>query len=975
MKNTKIKMSYTDFSKKHIGISPKDEEMILQAMGLKTLDELIDKTVPANIRLKDPLKLSAPLTENEYLKKIKQIAGKNKIFKSYIGQGYYETGIPSVIMRNIFENPSWYTSYTPYQAEISQGRLEALLNFQTAIVGLTKMELANASLLDEGTAAAEAMLMSFNLRSRQAVKSNVLKFFVDKNIFAQTLAVVETRANPFHIEIITGNFKTIKFDDSFFGALLQYPAADGKIEDYSGFVKKAHEKDIKVSVAADILSLALLTPPGEWDADIVFGSTQRFGIPMGFGGPHAAYFATREKYKRQMPGRIIGVSIDANEKPALRMALQTREQHIKREKATSNICTAQALLATMAGMYAIYHGPEELKEIARDIHFKTVAVTKELEKLGFEQSNDIFFDTIEINIKEKALLLNIKAIAEAHEINFFYPDTNHILISFNETDTYEDISRLIDVFVQAKGGKPTEYLVDRQEMIIPNQLLRSSGFMTETVFNAYHNETEMMRYIKKLERKDISLTHSMIPLGSCTMKLNAATEMMPLSWSEFANIHPFAPENQVEGYKQLIEELGEDLKIITGFDAITFQPNSGAAGEYTGLMLIRAYHQDRGQAHRNVVLIPSSAHGTNPASSIMAGNEVVVVKCDESGNIDIDDLKQKAETHKDNLAAFMVTYPSTHGVYESKIKEMADIIHSSGGLVYMDGANMNAQVGLTNPAAIGADVCHLNLHKTFAIPHGGGGPGVGPVAVNQKLIPYLPSNPVVPVNDNPKAIKAISSAPFGSAFVLPISHAYIKMMGEKGLTRASKIAILSANYIAHQLGNYYEILYTGKNKTVAHELILNCHQIKTETGISELDIAKRLMDYGFHAPTLSFPVHGTLMVEPTESEPLSELDRFIETMKSIYEEIMDIKNGSMSKDDNLLVNAPHPMEAVVTDNWQYAYSREKAAFPLPWIRENKFFPATARINDAYGDRNLFCTCAPLEAYRKSENSVKIISDN
>ncbi|MCD6366404.1 MAG: aminomethyl-transferring glycine dehydrogenase [Bacteroidales bacterium] len=958
-----------------MGISIDDETVMLQAIGLNSLDELIDKTVPTDIRLKEPLKLSKPFSENEYLKKIKQVAAKNKIFKSYIGQGYYETAVPSVVMRNIFENPSWYTSYTPYQAEISQGRLEALLNFQTAVIGLTKMELANASLLDEGTAAAEAMLMSFNLRSRQAVKNNVLKFFVDENIFTQTLAVVETRAIPFHIDVVVGNFKAVNLDETYFGAILQYPAADGKVEDYSGFVAAAHEKDIKVSVAADILSLALLTPPGEWEADIVFGSTQRFGIPMGFGGPHAAYFATREKFKRQMPGRIIGVSVDANGKPALRMALQTREQHIKREKATSNICTAQALLGTMAGMYAVYHGPEELKEIASQIHFNAVTVAKELQKLGFDQENEIFFDTLKIDSKNKSFLVEIKAIAEAHDINLFYPDTNHILISFNETDTEEDLLRLIDVFVMAQDRKSEKYSLEGKQMIIPNNFLRTSDFMNELVFGAYRNETEMMRYIKKLERKDISLTHSMTPLGSCTMKLNAATEMLPLSWPEFSNIHPFAPEDQVEGYRQLIEELGEDLKIITGFDAITFQPNSGAAGEYTGLMLIRAYHHDHGQANRNVVLIPSSAHGTNPASSIMAGNDVVIVDCDENGNIDIADLKQKAETHKDNLSAFMVTYPSTHGVYESKIKEMTEIIHGYGGLVYMDGANMNAQVGLTNPAVIGADVCHLNLHKTFAIPHGGGGPGVGPVGVNKKLLPYLPTNPVISINDNPKAIKAVSSAPYGSAFVLPISHAYVRMMGEKGLTRASKIAILSANYIAHKLGSYYDVLYTGENNTVAHELILNCHNIKTETGISELDIAKRLMDYGFHAPTLSFPVHGTLMVEPTESEPLLELDRFIETMINIYQEIMNIKSGKMPAEDNLLVNAPHPVEILLSNEWTHPYNREDAGFPLPWIRENKFFPATARINDAYGDRNLFCTCAPLEEYQKSQISVKIISDN
>ncbi|HIE16147.1 MAG TPA: aminomethyl-transferring glycine dehydrogenase [Bacteroidales bacterium] len=963
-------MNNTDFSQRHIGITLSDEKAMLKIMGLNTLNELIDNTIPEKIRLKKTLKLSEPLSENEYLKKIKQIASKNKIFKSHIGQGYYETIVPSVIFRNIFENPSWYTSYTPYQAEISQGRLEAMLNYQTAIVGLTKMELANASLLDEGTAAAEAMLMSFNLRSRKAVKNNTLKFFVDENIFSQTLAVIETRAIPFDIEIIKGSFKSVSLDDSFFGSIVQYPAADGKVEAYSEFIEQAHRHEIKVSVVADILSLALLTPPGEWGADIVVGSTQRFGIPMGYGGPHAAYFATLEKYKRHIPGRIIGVSKDANGKPALRMALQTREQHIKREKATSNICTAQALLATMAGMYLVYHGPDKLKDIAADIHSKAVFVNQALEELGFEQENKIFFDTLKINVKDNKILHKIKTIAESYKINFFYPDDTHVQISFNETDTIDDIYHIVDIFAQQTDTKTITKNYEHK-INIPRYFIRTSEFLTEDVFNSYHSETEMMRYIKRLERKDISLTHSMTPLGSCTMKLNAATEMLPLSWPEFAYIHPFAPSEQTKGYAQIIDELGEDLKIITGFDAITFQPNSGASGEYTGLMLIRAYHEDQGQSHRNVVLIPSSAHGTNPASSVMAGNKVIVVGCDKKGNIDLEDLKQKAKEHKDNLAAFVVTYPSTHGVYEEQIKEMTEIIHNYGGLVYMDGANMNAQVGLTNPAAIGADVCHLNLHKTFAIPHGGGGPGVGPVAVNKKLSAYLPTNPIVSINDNSKAIKAVSSAPYGSAYILPISHAYIKMMGEKGLTRASKVAILSANYIAHTLDNYYDVLYTGNNNTVAHELILNCHAIKTETGISELDIAKRLMDYGFHAPTLSFPVHGTLMVEPTESESLSELNRFIEAMISIYKEIMDIKNGKMPKDDNLLINAPHSVEILIANNWTHPYSREIAAFPLPWIRENKFFPATSRIDDAYGDRNLFCTCLPLEEYKKNKIVIDV----
>lgn len=966
-------MTFKDFARRHIGISSADKKQMISEMGLTNLDELIDKTVPQNIRLQKKIILSEPLSENEYLNSIRLIASKNKVFKSFIGQGYYETDTPSVILRNIFENPSWYTSYTPYQAEISQGRLEALLNFQTAVLGLTKMEIANASLLDEGTAAGEAMLMMYHLRGRQDVKNNVLKFFVDENIFESTKAVIETRAHPFHIEIVKGSYKDIKLDDTFFGALIQYPSADGKIENYSAFVIKAHEHDIKVAVAADLLSLTLLIPPGEWGADIVFGSTQRFGIPMGFGGPHAAYFTTKESYKRQMPGRMIGVSMDANEKPALRMALQTREQHIKREKATSNICTAQALLATMAGMYAVYHGPQELKDIASYIHRNAVSFTEEIQKFGYTIENESFFDTIKIKLPKEVSNFALKAMAETHKMNLFFPNESTVILSFNETDTLKEITELINVF-SAVVGKDYSEIHWSDNNKIPQSLVRQSTYMTEEIFNEFHNETEMMRYIKKLERKDISLTHSMIALGSCTMKLNAATEMLPLSNPEFANIHPFAPDSQTKGYQQLIEELGNDLKEITGFDAITFQPNSGAAGEYTGLMLIRTYHEDNGQGQRNIVLIPASAHGTNPASTVMAGYNVVVVDCDEKGNIDLKDLKLKAKQHKDHLAAFMVTYPSTHGVYESKIKDMSDIIHENGGLVYMDGANMNAQVGLTNPATIGADVCHLNLHKTFAIPHGGGGPGVGPVACIEKLKPYLPTNPVVSVNDNPKAIKAVSSAPFGSAFVLPISHAYIKMMGAEGLTKASRIAILNANYIAYKLKDYYNILYTGENNTVAHELILDCHTIKNETGITEVDIAKRLMDYGFHAPTLSFPVHVTLMVEPTESESLSELNRFIETMISIYKETQDVKHGKFDKGDNPLINAPHPLQVVGGNKWNHCYSRELAAFPLSWIYENKFFPATSRINDAYGDRNLILTCETIATSEQSKISTKITSE-
>ena len=959
-------MSLKTFVDRHVGLSVADIEAMTQEMGYQSLDTLIDKTIPADIRLKTPLKLDDAMTEEAYLKHIKAIASKNKLYDTYIGMGYYDAHTPSVILRNVFENPSWYTSYTPYQAEVSQGRLEALLNFQTAVISLTKMELANSSLLDEGTAAAEAMLMTFNLRSRQAVKNEVKKFFVDKNIFPQTLALLEVRAKPFQIELVVDDFKTIQLDNTFFGAMVQYPAADGKVEDYRHFTETAKSVDIKVSVATDIMSLALLTPPGEWGADIVFGSTQRFGIPMGFGGPHAAYFATMEKYKRNMPGRIIGVSVDAEEKPALRMALQTREQHIKREKATSNICTAQALLATMAGMYAIYHGQEGIRAIATDIHNKAVCLSENLAKAGITQENESFFDTLKLTHVD---VVSIRKKALQQHINLNYIDDTTIGISINETTTTSDLETLFHLF------SDNDFIVDASTQVIPATLTRTSAFLEEAVFNTYHTETEMMRYIKKLERKDISLTHSMISLGSCTMKLNAATEMLPLSWPEFGKLHPFVPQDQAEGYHELIDGLGKALMEITGFKGITFQPNSGAAGEYTGLMLIRAYHEDRGEGHRNIILIPSSAHGTNPASSVMAGNKVVVVDCDEHGNIDINDLKAKAELHKDNLSGFMVTYPSTHGVYESKIKEMIEIIHQYGGLVYMDGANMNAQVGLTNPAAIGADVCHLNLHKTFAIPHGGGGPGVGPVAVNEKLIEYLPTNPVVSTNDNPKAIKAVASAPYGSAFVLPISYGYIKMLGEEGLTMSSKIAILNANYLAHKLKSFFPVLYTGENGTVAHEMILDINPLRHASGISETDISKRLMDFGFHAPTLSFPVHGTLMVEPTESESLDELLRFVETMELIRQEMDKVQAGEWSLEDNPLVNAPHTLDSVVSEEWNHHYSRETAVYPLPWIRDNKFFPAVARVNDAYGDRNLMCTCDPIDAYRETSLSFHHLETN
>jgi len=964
-------MALDNFIQRHNG--PRDHEIgkMLEKIGVSSLDHLIDKTVPTAIRLEKPMPLAKGISEYEYISKLRKIAAKNKLYKSFIGLGYYDTIMPAVVQRNILENPSWYTSYTPYQAEISQGRLEALLNFQTVVMELTGMEIANASLLDEATAASEAMIMLFNARSRAQAKAGVNVFFVDKNVFPQTYDVIVTRAIPLGIEVVTGNFADFELNEKVFGALVQYPAADGKIIDYSDFVKKAHEKEIAVAVAADIMSLVLLTPPGEWGADVVVGSTQRFGVPMGYGGPHAGYFATLEKYKRSMPGRIIGVSKDAQNKMALRMALQTREQHIKRERATSNICTAQALLATMAGMYAVYHGAEGLKRIASHIHSMAVTLNEKLSALGFAQENKDFFDTLRVNlggVKADA----IKKLALEKEINLNYINENTIGISTDETTLIQDINNVVEIFAQAAGKKAEPACHLEEKITFDKKYKRTSEFLTLEVFKKYRSETEMMRYIKKLERKDFSLTHSMISLGSCTMKLNAATEMFALSWPEFGGIHPFVPADQAEGYHQLFHELQEDLKVITGFDAISFQPNSGAAGEYAGLMVIRQYHIEHGQGHRNIALIPSSAHGTNPASAVMAGMEVVVVECDNNGNIDIEDLRKKAEQHKDNLAAWMVTYPSTHGVFESKIKEMNKIVHDNGGLVYMDGANMNAQLGLTNPASIGADVCHLNLHKTFAIPHGGGGPGVGPIGVNEKLKPYLPSHPVVKTGGE-KGITAVAAAPWGSASVLTISHAFIKMMGGDGLTSASKMAILNANYLAASLKKYYDILYSGETGFVAHEMILECRNFKPMANITEADIAKRLMDFGFHAPTLSFPVHGTLMVEPTESESLQELDRFIEAMVTIYNEIIEVKDGKADAENNVLRNAPHTQEVAAADEWNRPYGREKAAFPLAWVRENKFWPTVSRIDDGYGDRNLMCTCAPIEEYREGKFSFDSIS--
>jgi len=949
------------FVSRHNG--PRDHELdeMLKTIGVSSLDELIDQTVPRNIRLRKPLNLPAPLSEHEYLGKIKALAGKNKIYKTYIGMGYYGTVTPSVILRNIFENPSWYTSYTPYQAEISQGRLEALLNFQTVVIDLTGMQIANASLLDEATAAAEAMIMMFNLRSRDAVKAGKNVVFVDQDIFPQTLDVIITRSAPLGIEVVTGCYSEYSYTGREFGAIVQYPSAKGTVRDYAAFTAKTHEAGALVAVAADIMSLALITPPGEWGADIVFGSTQRFGIPMAFGGPHAAYFACKDEYKRSMPGRIIGVSVDRHGNKALRMALQTREQHIKRERATSNICTAQALLATMAGMYAVYHGSEGIRRIASYIHSAAVLVATELAKLGYTQNVRSYFDTLEITLPANVKVDDLRKLALEREINLNYKANGTIGISLDEATSIRDINNLLNLFARAAGKTTPEVKEVREACAIPSNLKRTSAFLTGKVFNSFHSETEMMRYIKKLERRDIALNHSMISLGSCTMKLNPATTMLPLSWAEFGNIHPFVPADQAQGYMELITELEKLLAEITGFHAVSLQPNSGAAGEYTGLMVIREYHRSRGDFNRNIALIPASAHGTNPASATFAGMQVVVVACDDKGNINVDDLRAKAEQYKDSLSAFMVTYPSTHGVFESKIREMVDIIHSHGGLVYMDGANMNAQVGLTSPGEIGADVCHLNLHKTFAIPHGGGGPGVGPIGVAKHLAPFLPGHPVVKTGGE-KAIRAVAAAPWGSAGVIAISYGYILMLGTEGLERVTKMAILNANYMAAKLKDLYKILYTGETGRVAHEMILDCHHFKQTYGVDTGDVARRLMDYGYHAPTVSFPVHESLMVEPTESESKQELDRFIESLVSILGELEDIRNGKADKADNVIANAPHTAPEVSADVWKHTYTRQSAAYPLPWIAANKFWPYVSKIDSGYGDRNLVCTCAPNEDY-------------
>jgi len=941
---------------RHIGVSEKEEALMLKKIGVSSLEELISQTIPSNIRLSTPLELPQALSERQFAKHIAALGSKNKVFTSYIGQGWYNTVLPAVIQRNIFENPSWYTSYTPYQAEISQGRLEALLNFQTAVCDFTGMPLANASLLDEATAAAEAMTMMYNLRSRDQIKANVNKLFVDKNVFPQTLAVLKTRSKVQGIELEIGNWENKKLDNSYFGALVQYPNSNGNIEDYSEFTTSAHALNCKLAVAADILSLALLTPPCEWGADIVFGSTQRWGIPMNYGGPAAAYFATREEFKRDMPGRIIGVSKDANGKTALRMALQTREQHIKREKATSNICTAQALLATMAGMYTVYHGADGIKIIAERIHACATYINEILPVYGYSQGNENFFDTLKVSLPDGITVKQLRAVAEQFEVNFRYFESGEFGISFDETTDVDDLNTLIEVLATAANNAPV--YVEEEELddlkSFDEAFERSSEYLSHDVFDSYHSETEMMRYIKKLERMDISLTHSMISLGSCTMKLNAASEMLPLSRPEWNSIHPLAPKNQTLGYNQLIPELEEYLSIITGFAACSLQPNSGAAGEFAGLMTIKSYHESRGESNRSVVLIPASAHGTNPASAAQAGMDIVVVKCDENGNTDLVDWKEKAEANKDNLLGCMITYPSTHGIFESTIHEMCDVIHAFGGKVYMDGANMNAQVGLTNPGTIGADVCHLNLHKTFAIPHGGGGPGVGPICCTADLKPFLPSTEF--------GKNTVAGAPYGSAGVLPITYGYIRMLGEDGLTASTNYAILNANYLAALLNESYGVLYKGENGRVGHELILECRNFKASSGVTESDIAKRLMDYGFHAPTLSFPVHGTLMIEPTESESKAELDRFATAMLQIYAEIKEIENGEADKTDNVLLNAPHPEYAIVDDNWNHLYSRKKAAYPTNWVAENKFWVNVARVDNAFGDRNLMCTCRPTSEW-------------
>jgi glycine dehydrogenase len=952
-----------EFAQRHIGPDAKETAEMLAVIGEPSIESLIEKTVPAAIRMHEPLQTGGPVSEFQYLMELKKTASLNKVFKTYMGQGYYGTIVPSVILRTVFENPGWYTQYTPYQAEIAQGRLQSLLNFQTMVSDLCGLPVANASLLDEGTAAAEAMAMLLNHKNKNTDNITSPKFFVDENIFAQTKDVLITRATPIHIELVFGDYKTAVLDESYFGAIVQYPNSNGAVEDYRKFIDDAHAANAMVVMATDLLSLTLLTPPGELGADVAIGSSQRLGVPMGFGGPHAAFFATKDEFKRNIPGRIIGVTIDAQGNRCLRMALQTREQHIRREKATSNICTAQALLSNMSAMYAIYHGAEGLKNIAKRTSLLAKTLSDELATMGFANENKTFFDTIKIKTD---LAAKIKDAAEAAEVNFFYAGDN-VFISLDETTSQNDVLDIVHIFAKAKGedSAPLNFSDDTLLTNIPTALTRTSEYLIHPIFNSYRSEHEMLRYIKSLENKDLSLNTSMISLGSCTMKLNAATQLIPVSWPEFSNIHPFAPANQWKGYQQILTELEAWLSNVTGFTATSLQPNSGAQGEYTGLLTMRAYHEHRKDSHRNIILIPISAHGTNPASAVMAGFKVVVTKCDDFGNIDMVDMAAQVEKHKDNLAGLMVTYPSTHGVFEETIKDLCQLIHDNGGLVYMDGANMNAQVGLTSPGLIGADVCHLNLHKTFAIPHGGGGPGMGPIGVNDKLKPFLPKH-----SYNLQGIEtsthAVSAAPFGSASILLISYAYIKMLGAAGLKRSTAYAILNANYMKARLQNDYKILYTGKNGTCAHEFIVDLRPFKTSAGIEAEDVAKRLMDYNFHAPTLSFPVAGTIMIEPTESEDKAELDRFCDALLSIRKEIAAIENGTADKADNVLKHAPHTQFIITANDWTRPYTRQEAAFPLDYVKENKFWPSISRVNNTYGDRNLVCTCEPVESYMEVE---------
>lgn len=946
----------SEFVSRHIGPNETETKEMLKEIGLPSMEELIDKTIPANIRLQAELNIPNPISEFEYLKELREVAKKNKIFINYIGQGYYDTIVPGPILRNLFENPGWYTQYTPYQAEIAQGRLEGLLNFQTMVSDLTALPIANASLLDEATAAAEGMAMLFNHKNKDHDHITAPKFFVDEKIFSQTRNVLKTRAIPVGIEIIVGCFDSAQLDETFFGAIIQYPDSEGKIENFRNFIEKVHQVNAQVIMATDLLALTLLIPPGELGADVAIGSSQRFGVPIGFGGPHAAFFATQDEFKRNIPGRIIGVSVDATGNRCLRMALQTREQHIRREKATSNICTAQALLANMSAMYAVYHGPEGLKDIAKRIALLTQTLATELEEAGFELKNKSYFDTITLRVKDASKL---RELAEKSGMNFYFPSENLVSISLDETTTKNDVLSILSVFNASLNVDTSSFTFDNEATLdtIPSALTRTSEYMLHPVFNSYHSETEIMRYLKMLENKDLSLTHSMIALGSCTMKLNAATELFPVSWPEFNKIHPFAPEDQTGGYNYIIKELERLLCVITGFASCSLQPNSGAQGEYAGLLSIRGYHQSKNESKRDVILIPISAHGTNPASAVMAGFKVVVSRCDEEGNIDMEDLKMQAMKYKEVLAGLMVTYPSTHGVFEETIKEICKLIHDNGGLVYMDGANMNAQVGLTSPGTIGADVCHLNLHKTFAIPHGGGGPGIGPICVNEKLAPFLPGR-----NEGEGAV---SAAKYGSASILLISYAYIKLLGQSGIRKASEYAILNANYMKEKLKNYFKILYTGKGGTCAHEFIVDLRPFKNTLEIEAEDVAKRLMDYGFHAPTLSFPVAGTIMIEPTESESKPELDRFCDALIGIYKEIKEIEDGHADKKDNVLKNAPHTLAVITSDGWKHPYTRSKAAYPLDGLRQNKFWPSVSRVNNTYGDRNLVCTCEPVSTYAEA----------